>query len=156
MSALHLQEVIHSWASALPFHGVYLLGGNACICYTTVTSSYCSKRVQLLLSWELQSPYVHLRRYNYSPLKARSSSSVHIKLNSTGDVLIGRNTLSPRANTTCDVRHDVLSFDSKPAPKTTGSQSCLFGFEAIRSEIANHTCLCPATDMCLSMHTRQT
>ena len=36
-------------------------------------------------------------RYIYSPLKARSSSSVHIELNSTGECLIGRNTLSPRS-----------------------------------------------------------
>ncbi len=42
----------------------------------------CSKRVRPLLSRELQSPYAHPRRYNYSPLKARSSPSV-LTANST-------------------------------------------------------------------------
>ncbi len=57
------------------------------ICASQTLQLIVAKGYDRPLSWELQSPYVHPSRYNYSPLKARSSSSVHIELNSTGECL---------------------------------------------------------------------
>ena len=58
---------------------------------------------------------------------------------------------------TCNIRHDVLSFNNKPAPKQLVLKAgLLVKIEVTMSEIANHICTRPMTDMYLCLHTRQT